>query len=30
MTERKRATPKAYQSSSFLNSKDARALRILS
>ena len=30
MTERKRATPKAYQNPGFLNSKDARALRILS
>jgi uncharacterized protein (TIGR00730 family) len=30
MTERKRATPKAYQNPGFLNSKDARPLRILS
>ncbi len=30
MTERKRATAKAYQNTGFLNSKDARALRILS
>src|SRR6266571_7373173 len=30
MTERKRATTKAYQNPGFLESKDARALRILS
>src|SRR3989454_3006674 len=30
MTARKRARTKAYQSAGFLNSKDARALRILS
>jgi len=30
MTERKRATTKAYQNPGFLNSKDARPLRILS
>jgi len=30
MTERKRATAKAYQNPGFLNSKDARPLRILS
>ena len=30
MTERKRAQTKAYQNTGFLNSKDARALRILS
>ena len=30
MTERKRTTAKAYQNPGFLNSKDARALRILS
>ena len=30
MTERKRAQTKAYQSTGFLNSKDARVLRILS
>ena len=30
MTERKRASTKAYQNPGFLNSKDARALRILS
>jgi len=30
MTERKRGTAKAYQNTGFLNSKDARALRILS
>src|SRR6266851_7645616 len=30
MTERKRASTKAYQNTGFLNSKDARALRILS
>ena len=30
MTERKRASTKAYQNPSFLNSKDARPLRILS
>jgi uncharacterized protein (TIGR00730 family) len=30
MTDRKRATAKAYQNPSFLNSKDARPLRILS
>jgi uncharacterized protein (TIGR00730 family) len=30
MTERKRVPPKAYQNPGFLNSKDARALRILS
>src|SRR3981081_221628 len=29
MTQRKRATTKAYQDPGFLNSKDARALRIL-
>ena len=29
MTDRKRATTKAYQNTGFLNSKDARALRIL-
>ena len=29
MTERKRATTKAYQHPGFLNSKDARPLRIL-
>jgi uncharacterized protein (TIGR00730 family) len=29
MSERKRATTKAYQNTGFLNSKDARALRIL-
>ena len=30
MTERKRGSTKAYQSTGFLNSKDARVLRILS
>ncbi len=30
MTERRRASTKAYQNTGFLNSKDARALRILS
>src|SRR3954464_13670467 len=30
MTDRKKALPKAYQNLGFLNSKDARALRILS
>src|SRR5881409_439951 len=30
MTQRKRAQTKAYQDPGFLNSKDARALRILS